>query len=132
VDRVAQIINAKSGDLNYLRIDAALTQAEAYIDQELSAQGETVPVTKNSVLTAIANDWAAGIVRGEDGNATEDQHNFENTFTDRAKKAFCRYLAINYNVSPCPFDEEAVAASGGAVPSTVEGPDPQFYTQPID
>lgn len=130
---VITIINATASDPNALRVPRCLAQAEALIDLELKPYC-VVPVTsKPQVLVDCANDWAAGLARDEDTNATS-QNPPPNAFIQRAHEALCRYLAINFS-APCPFEKAAAAGGGGGgggEPAVIPGPDPVLYEQAED
>lgn len=119
---VIAIVNATAGDTNALKVPRCLAQAEALIDQEIAPYA-TVPITPApATLTAVANDWAAGLVRDEGTNPTS-QNPPPNVFIVRAKETLCRYLAINFS-APCPFGDVDTTTTGGDGGTTPVGPAP--------
>jgi hypothetical protein len=117
------------------RITRALAAADDYINSRLAEAGEeTVPLTTvPDIIAQIANTLAAGICKDELKNPSEetvDRVSGRNRLTNRAYEWLAQYLCSEYTYQ-CAQAATTPSDGGGETPSSVPGPDPVFYEQPI-
>ena len=105
------------------KVERALDQADAEIDNELQRWGAVVPLSPApKLIVECANDWAAGIVEDEVSQPTSQNPLVvqgpvfspgdvlelrQNVFTLRAKRELTSYVRTSYSMAH-------VTKSGGA------------------